>query len=163
VNFLGETATSTLDLKKLKNFRFTVLYDSNGKGGEGFLCIDQFEILNVPKRAISENENNLIQSFSVDNNPFSPNGDGVKDHATFTYKLAEDSFVRLRVYDLNGSVVREIRKSAADPAGFATLSWDAGGDDGIRVNNGVYFFRFDAESILSDRKDKVRSVIGVLR
>ena len=162
-NFLPETTGSSLDLKTLKTVRFTVVFDNNGKGGEGRFAVDNLEFTNVPKNSISDNENHLIQHFALDNNPIHPNGRGVKETATFTYTLAESSFVRLRVYDTNGQIVREVRKSAPDPAGENTLTWDAGSDDGVRVPNGLYFYRFDAESVESDRKDDIKHVIGVLR
>ena len=55
--------------------RMTLIKDV---GGSGYLSIDSLENTNSPK-TIENDLTKIISSFSIDNNPFSPNADGFKD------------------------------------------------------------------------------------
>ncbi|MGQ0645332.1 MAG: FlgD immunoglobulin-like domain containing protein [Elusimicrobiota bacterium] len=157
--FQGESAGAFFRLSRLQTMRLTVL---DTGGGTGSLAVDDLEVLTLPKTSNAD-PGKFIRLIEVDNNPFSPNGDGVRDAATFSYELAEQAFVRLRVYDMGGSVVREIKKSGPEPAGAGSLSWDGNDNEGGRVKNGLYFFQFEAESSVSDAAGRFAHVIAVLR
>lgn len=57
---------------------------------------------------------------------------------TFSYRLPEESIVRLTIYDITGRLV-ETLVSEKQPAGYYHVSWDAG-----KVGSGVYIYRIDA-------------------
>jgi hypothetical protein len=155
----ADSTQKTLDLRRITGARFTVVKDS---GGAGFLALDDFEF-GGSVNAVRDSPTKLIQSFSLDNASFSPNGDGVKDTVAFQYTLAEASTVRLRVYDQRGAVVRELTKPAPDAAGASSFTWDGRDDGGSLVSNGLYFFQFRANATASDREDKFSRLVAVMR
>jgi hypothetical protein len=61
--------------------------------------------------------------------------------AKLRYTIAAPARVWLRVYDLQGRVVRTLVDQDADAGTFET-TWDGLGDDGVRSGKGVYFARF---------------------
>jgi hypothetical protein len=78
-------------------------------------------------------------------NPFSRS-------ARIHYDLPGESPVRLRVYDLNGRLVRTLEETAAKPAGRHAAFWDGLDDGGIRAQNGVYFFRLETPHVVTAAK-----------
>jgi hypothetical protein len=70
-------------------------------------------------------------------NPFNPS-------TTIQYQLAEESSVRLTIYDMLGRQVSVLVNKML-PAGFFTTTWDGKGDDGSKVGSGAYFCELRAE------------------
>jgi len=69
-------------------------------------------------------------------------------HATFAFDLAHDSYVRLRLYDVSGRLVRTL---ADEPraAGHHEIPWDATGATNAA---GLYFARFEADGVKETRR-----------
>lgn len=77
-------------------------------------------------------------------NPFNP-------CTTIRYDLAKDSYVILKIYNINGQLVTTLldKKQAA---GLHDVKWDGTGVHGENVSNGVYFYRLIAGEVeLSDK------------
>ena len=157
--FSQVSGDSSLDLRKLKEMRFTML---KSDGGKGILAVDQFEAVASPKLTQGATDR-LIQSISTDNNPFSPNDDGVKDTVTFSYTLKEPCKVRLRIYGQDGQVVKEFSPADAIPAGAGSFAWDGKDSGNVRIRNGLYFFQLKADATGSGNKDKETNIVAVLR
>lgn len=68
----------------------------------------------------------------------------VVDQATIHFGLAQGSSVRLRVYDLQGRLVRELASGQSE-AGYKQVVWDGKNDQGHRVGSGIYFLRMAAD------------------
>ena len=99
----------------------------------------------------------LLQSVTLPNNPFSPNGDGVKDQALFNYTLnAPVDNVRVTVLSLRGNTVKVI-DSGGQLAGDHSKDWDGMDRDGRLVANGIYFYSIEATS--GGQKDTFKQVI----
>lgn len=86
-------------------------------------------------------------------NPFNP-------ETWIPYHLGEASDVRLRIYDINGSVVRDLELGPQD-AGFYTSQsraayWDGKNDRGEKVSSGVYFYQLNTENHSFLRKMLIR-------
>jgi len=66
------------------------------------------------------------------------------------YRLAEEAFVILTLYDLTGRVVRTIEVGFKPAASFASktraIYWDGRNDFGERVASGIYFYTLTAKS-----------------
>ncbi len=77
-------------------------------------------------------------------NPFAP-------LTTIRFSLAEAGVAQLRVFDVNGKLVRTLY-SASLPAGPHAAKWDGRDDHGRRVPGGVYFYRLDAPGNSATKK-----------
>lgn len=154
-----ESGSTSLDLRKLTEMRFTLL---KSDGGSGILAVDDFEVLNAPKLSFGDRDR-LIQNLSSDNNPFSPNGDGFQDTVTFSYSLKETSRVRFRIYDLEGKVIKEFKPDDPVPSGASSFIWNGWDSDSARVKNGLYFYQLKADSTATGASDKETGVVAVLR
>ncbi|MFH1277247.1 MAG: FlgD immunoglobulin-like domain containing protein [Candidatus Eisenbacteria bacterium] len=68
------------------------------------------------------------------------------------FNLARPGNVSIRVYDISGRLVRELR-NAYMPAGFGhRVQWNGDNGDGRRVAPGIYLIRFEADGLQTTRK-----------
>ncbi len=86
----------------------------------------------------------LSASLTAHPNPFSPTGDGFRDHTIVSFRLPTSTgMVRLRIFD---SVGREIRTllnhSPSGPEGY--IVWDGRDERGRRVRLGIYILLLEA-------------------
>ena len=80
---------------------------------------------------IDLNNKTTLGKFAVAPNPFNPK-------TTFKYHLYEKSLVRITIFDLNGSVVKDLFYGLQYP-GLNTINWDGVDNIGTNVPSGVYF------------------------
>jgi len=147
-----------LDLRKVAAVFFVV---SKGDGGSGTLTIDELEVLEV-EDFIKSRGDSLIQSIVVPDNPISPNNDGIKDVASFKFKLARYANVTLKIYDLAGNLVKKIDGGEREPGVEHTIYWYARDNSEKLVRNGLYLYLLEAED-LEKKTDQVKHIIGVIR
>ena len=147
-----------LDLTKIAGISFVV---SRGDGGSGTLVIDQLEVLEVDDFRKGRGDS-LIQSIVVPDNPISPNSDGIKDRASFKFKLARYANVTLKIYDLAGNLVKKIDGGENTPNVEHTIYWYARDNSENLVRNGLYLYLLEAED-LDNKSDQVKHIIGVIR
>ncbi|UCG31022.1 MAG: VCBS repeat-containing protein [candidate division WOR-3 bacterium] len=72
----------------------------------------------------------------------------------FGYTLQSDEFVSILVYDASGRLVTTLLRDAQQ-SGSYTVQWDCRGIADQRVNNGVYFLRFEA----GEYKETVKFIV----
>ncbi|MCX5801252.1 MAG: hypothetical protein NTX17_07700 [Candidatus Eisenbacteria bacterium] len=77
-------------------------------------------------------------------NPFNP-------VCTIRYELPRAGRVNLKVFDVNGSIVRTLVDGWREPGGCSEI-WDGRGDDGSALPSGVYLYRFQAGDFVATRK-----------
>ena len=91
-------------------------------------------------------ETKLLRNYP---NPFNP-------ETWIPYRLAEDAFVTLTIYDLTGRVVRAIdvghQVAAVYESRSKAIYWDGRNDLGERVASGVYFYYLSAGDYSATRK-----------
>ncbi len=79
-------------------------------------------------------------------NPFSPNGDGVRDETTITYVVdqpassEEQIRVQIEIYNMAGQKVRTLFEGE-QASGAYEISWDGKTDSGKSLSSGLYFYR----------------------
>jgi hypothetical protein len=77
-------------------------------------------------------------------NPFNP-------QTNITYSIPEQAFVKLCVYNINGTLVKTLFEGNQSAGRYQTL-WDGENSLGMKVGSGVYFYRIQANSFLQTRK-----------
>lgn len=151
-------ADKALNVNNISEIQFAV---TKVNGGTGFIKLDEYETFRPPafmKTGLGE----VLQSVATPNNPFSPNGDGLRDDAPFVYSLAQQARVTLKIYDTRGTLVRTLDLGER-PSGDHLAAWNGMDDDGKLVRNGIYIFRIEADAVAAGTKDVFREVIGVMR
>lgn len=71
-------------------------------------------------------------------NPLNP-------QATLTYSTTADGFVKIRVFDLNGRLVRTLVDQPMVPAGDHAVVIDGRNQSGARLASGIYFYQVEAQ------------------
>jgi len=93
--------------------------------------------------------NEIIKNFRTDSQVVTPNGDGANDELIFSFAITRvntEKPVTLKVYDLTGTVVREIVERPPDPRGRYVFRWDGRGEGGETVPPGIYLVRIEVEA-----------------
>ncbi len=157
LSFFSNGTDSELNMKKIKKLYFAI---SKSTGGSGSFSIDSFGTPESGEFA-TNNPSRLISTFKIINNPFSPNGDKIKDECFFVYSLGSQSKVNLRVYGLDG-VERKIIFAGDQSSGEQSVSWDGTDSNSEKMENGIYLYRLEAEGV-DNRKDLLVQVIAVLK
>ena len=106
----------------------------------GFLVLEQF------LAALTPTETKLLANYP---NPFNP-------ETWIPYRLAEDAFVTLTIYDLSGRLVRTLevghRIAAAYENRSKAIYWDGRNEVGEQVASGVYFYNLSTRNYSATRK-----------
>ena len=106
----------------------------------GFLVLEQLLVSLTPR------ETELLANYP---NPFNP-------ETWIPYRLAEDAFVTLTIYDTVGHVVRTLdvghRIASAYESRSKTVHWDGRNNLGEQVASGVYFYTLIAGNFSATRK-----------
>ena len=83
----------------------------------------------------------LFQNFP---NPFNP-------FTTLQYKLPQDSYVDVTIYDMLGNVVNNL-VNANQSSGYKSLQWNATNNQGEVVSAGVYLYKIQAGDFADTKK-----------
>ena len=77
-------------------------------------------------------------------NPFNPS-------TSFTYFIPKDEIIDIRIFDLNGKVVKNLVKEKKR-VGHNSIKWDATNDQGQKVSAGVYLYSIEATGFRQTKK-----------
>lgn len=101
-------------------------------------------------------EENVTTGRSLNNypNPFS-------DNTTIEFELDQPANVSLRIYDINGSLVKTLASGKRFSNGEITLDWDATDEFGTSVSSGSYLYELSVEPISGGRSFSLRNVMVV--
>lgn len=77
-------------------------------------------------------------------NPFNPS-------TTITYKLKDDSKVKLNIFNVRGQLVRELVEDDKI-AGEYSIQWDGLDNSGLKVPSGLYFYSIQANNFKATKK-----------
>jgi flagellar hook assembly protein FlgD len=69
-----------------------------------------------------------------------PNPNPILGSTLVSFALPEASDASLRVYDLQGRLVRELLRGQL-PAGEHTVQWDGRNENGEAISHGIYFLQ----------------------
>ena len=77
-------------------------------------------------------------------NPFNP-------QTSIKYSITEPAFVKLCIYDINGTLVKTLFEGNQSAGSYQTI-WNGENSSGIKVGSGVYFYRILANSFVQTKK-----------
>ena len=87
-----------------------------------------------------------ISRFSAYPNPFSPNGNSKNDHTTITFYISKDAEeVTLKVYDVNGRIVKMLLDKQKFSEGEYHIEWDGTNDYNETMRTGVYILHLSVK------------------
>jgi subtilisin family serine protease len=105
-----------------------------------------YEVVEAPigktLEAIAQNATPQDYALSAYPNPFSANGTFGNPATQIRFTMKEAGLAMLRVYNLNGQLVRELLHEPR-AAGEYALPWDGRDPRGVAAASGVYFIRFE--------------------
>ena len=105
-----------------------------------------FVVLEQLLAALTPRETELLANYP---NPFNP-------ETWIPYRLAENAFVTLTIYDLSGQIIRTLevghRIASAYESRSKTVHWDGRNNLGEQVASGVYFYTLIAGDFSATRK-----------
>ncbi len=133
--------TST-NADKALTFYFTSNIIQNGPGWRAELSPQIAADINERSDALP-NEFTVYENYP---NPFNPS-------TTIRFDLPEAAQVRVRIYALNGALIRTLINGSLQ-AGSHTLRWDGKNEAGQTVTSGIYFY-----SVKAGHKQSIRKMI----
>ena len=83
----------------------------------------------------------LSQNFP---NPFNPT-------TNIEFSIPEKSFVSLKIYDMNGKLVRRLSNGTKNQGRYLA-TWDAKNEFGFKVASGVYFYKLQTSNNVVTKK-----------
>lgn len=101
-------------------------------------------------------ESALIEGFAVRGSPFLPNGDGIRDTVSVSFRLTRPAITAVDVVDHDGGIVRPLRNARLRPARQFRIAWDGRKSNGLMAAHSAYRLRVTA------RDDTEQSVVGGL-
>lgn len=157
----GNGGNTTLDLKNIGAISVAISRNTSTSGGIGAILLDNIETI-TDSDFSADRPGHMLSNVSVNNNPFSPNGDGVRDTAVIGFTLTDYAHIFLDIYDLAGQVVRRIDGGDTAPGTYTNLKWDGLNDNGNMSRNGLYIYRLRAKNP-DNQEDSVKNLIEVLK
>lgn len=104
-------------------------------GTDSYVKEEAQRLLNLPTKAA------LYQNYP---NPFNPS-------TIIRYDVAESGMVNLRIYSVNGALVRVLEARHRD-RGRYQVGWNGENNRGEQISSGVYFYRLIAPGYSQTRK-----------
>lgn len=100
-------------------------------------------------------------SFEVSQSPFSPYGGGRYSESIISYSVTSASSVSLKIYDVNGRMVRTLMDTQIIPS-QGLVAWDGKDDNGDIVPVGIYICYIEAVEGSTGKltRDKKTIVVG---
>ncbi|MBM3212926.1 T9SS type A sorting domain-containing protein, partial [Candidatus Poribacteria bacterium] len=88
----------------------------------------------------------LLQNFP---NPFNPD-------TWIPYQLTEDTYAKIRIYDVNGKLIKKLDQGHKKAGNYLTKDkaayWDGKDDMGNEVSSGIYFYSLETDKFQSVKK-----------
>jgi len=156
-----DDADKNLDLKNITKIYLVMSKPSGSTLSENKGSI-YFDDLKIDVEPEYKTEKKYIEKFEIKNNPFSPNGDGVKDKVYFNYKLKDYSDVKLEIFNLRGERVKVFREEEKPPSQELTIEWDGKDKDGELLKNGIYVYRFSIKT-LDGKEEEIKHILGIVK
>jgi hypothetical protein len=97
-------------------------------------------------------------SVEIDSKIISPDGDGIDDILTIRYEIPRSSMLSMKVFDLNGNVVKTIFEDRYLSSG--EYEYDGSGDHRSRLEVGMYILLAELSGGIESTRKIVFAVVG---
>ena len=97
-------------------------------------------------------------SVGIDSRIISPDGDGIDDILTIRYEIPRESMLSLRIFDLNGNVVKTVFENVYLSSGV--YEYDGLGDNRRRLEVGMYILLAELSGGIESTRKIVFAVVG---
>jgi hypothetical protein len=148
----------SLNLGQIEKIWLTI--SQSGNSQKSSFYIDELELTEKLESNYILKNGKIIESFKIENIYFSPNNDGFNDRVKFLFNLKEDCKISLYIFNLKGELVKSIF-NYGEPFNFNKgehfIEWDGRDDNNKILDNGIYTFKFIAES--SAIREEVKKII----
>ena len=121
----------------------TIAYSNSGQTGSHPITVTVDPDNSIVER--TKDNNSAVKTFSIQDanlwlteQYISPNGDGIKDSADFSFRLATPTKVSVQVINKNGVTVRTFSGGELDSTPGTTITWDGKNNSGSVVDDGTY-------------------------
>ena len=146
----GDGVIDVLDLIAMVNVILEIWPECPGRSCRPQMTPEIWEYLRTLKAYLSEEDYNrfmilvktelgLPTEFRLSQNYPNP----FNLQTLIQYQLAEESWVSLRIYNIQGQAVRTLADEQQE-VGYYTVPWDGRDDRGVGVATGLYFYRIQA-------------------
>ncbi len=98
---------------------------------------------------LSSNEKFALSKVVNYPNPFTKDTD-------ITFYISEPCEITISIYTVNGQLIKKIDNEIISTSGFHFIKWDGKDDFSDNIARGIYFYKIEAKSILTD--DKVNHI-----
>jgi N-acetylmuramoyl-L-alanine amidase len=105
--------------------------------------------LSAPTSTVA-GDGDVIGGVRVTGSPFYPDGDGVREKATFSVELTQSATLSITVLDFDGAVLRTLLPDEDRGVGVHRFAWNGRRATGARVAEGPYRFRAEATALDAD-------------
>lgn len=139
-----ELLNITQNLRITNQFLSAVIGPENPKKFKLIIGNKNFIEDTILKNQLIPSNYKLYQNFP---NPFNP-------VTTIRYALPKSERVTLKIYNLLGKEVITLVKNEQKAKGYHVALWDGRDEEGLRVSNGIYFYKLQTNSF-TDRKKMI--------
>ena len=120
---------------------------SDDQTGQLGYVIDDVELYEGFPTIVKDQKSQVPQDYYLSHNypnPFNP-------QTTFTFRIPQDAFVTIRIYDILGNYIKEIM-AEEKKAGCYNMTWDGRDNHGEAVPTGLYIYHMRANSFSASKK-----------
>jgi hypothetical protein len=156
------SGTVNPDLRRIKTMAF-MISNENSSSSMGDVIFDELRCELPTSYTRKYDKNSVISSISVDNMPFSPNNDGYHDSVNVSFSLYQDAKVSLRIYNLNGILIREFPEQDFKSGSETPFVWDGKDDHKNNLRNGLVLFQVIAKSTTGGLLERATQALAIVR
>lgn len=111
--------------------------------------IEKEGIYGIVELSQKDSPGNILDYSMVKTYPdvLSPNGDGINDEIKFGYYLNKPSYITIKVFTLDGVLVKNVTEKLFQDKGFhSEVTWN-GESDNVILMRGIYLYKISAVSV----------------
>ncbi|MFH1282201.1 MAG: S8 family serine peptidase [bacterium] len=126
-----------------------------------FNSVSKTSDFSEPLQVILDLKKPEIIAFSDDPDPFSPDGDKIRDQVKISYTLSEDSSISISIVDGTKNLVRNLCEDLQKSFGPNEVYWDGTNNEGEYVQENTFFYVINAHDNAGNVADEKQATIEV--